>query len=163
LSLAAKASPEPDAVGQPGLRNATIVLNATEKGGDAKLTILGGGLEFPGVFDEPLVALDQLAASLQWRIEPARRPDVAPKVTLFVRDAKFANADAQGEISGSWATGPGTGVARGGRYPGQLELNGKLTGGIATQVARYLPRGIPEDTRSYVAHAVRGGRVTGAS
>jgi uncharacterized protein (TIGR02099 family) len=163
LSLAAKASSEPNAVGRPGLRNATIVLNASEKGGDAKLTIVGGGLEFPGVFDEPLVALDQLAASMQWRIEAARPADPAPKITLWVRDARFANADAQGDISGSWATGMGTGVARGGRYPGQLELNGRLTGGVATQVARYLPRGIPEDVRSYVSRAVRGGHVAGAT
>jgi uncharacterized protein (TIGR02099 family) len=162
LTLAAKASTEPNAVGRPGLRNATIVLNATEKGGDAKLTMLGGGLEFPGVFEEPLVPLDHLAASLQWRID-AGRQGTAPKVTLFEKDAKFANADAQGDISGMWATGAGNGVARGGRYPGQLELNGKLTGGVATRVARYLPLGIPEDTRSYVARAVRGGHVAGAT
>jgi len=39
LSLAAKASSEPNGVGRPGLRNATIVLNATDRGGDAKLEI----------------------------------------------------------------------------------------------------------------------------
>jgi uncharacterized protein (TIGR02099 family) len=163
LSLAAKASPEPNAVGRPGLRNATIVLDATEKGGDARLAILGGGLEFPGVFDEPLVALDHLSASLHWRIEAGKQAGAAPRIALVVRDAKFANADVQGDISGSWATGPGDGVARGGRYPGQLELNGKLTRGVATQVARYLPRGIPEDVRSYVARAVRGGHVASAT
>src|SRR5262249_22516817 len=102
LTLAAKTSSEPNAVGRPGLRNATIVLHATDKGGDGKLRILGGGLEFPGVFDEPLVALDQLAATLQWRIESARQADPAPKIVLMVKDARFVNADAQGDISGSW-------------------------------------------------------------
>ena len=159
LSLAAKPSPEPHAVGRPGLRNATIALAATEKGGDARLTIAGGGAEFPGVFDEPLVPLDQFSAALQWRIEPAKKAGVAPKVTLQVKDAKFANGDMQGELSGSWATGGGGGVARGGRYPGQIELNGKVHRGVATRVVRYLPLGIPEDTRSYVARAVRSGSV----
>ncbi|HEX6703307.1 MAG TPA: YhdP family protein [Albitalea sp.] len=159
LSLAAKASSEPNAVGRPGLRNATIALNATEKGGDARLTIASGALEFPGVFQDPLVPLDQLSGSLQWRIEPAKSPDAPSRVMLQVKDVRFANADAQGELAGSWSTGPGRGVARGGRYPGQLELNGKLSHGVAARVARYLPLGIPEDTRSYVSRAVRGGSV----
>ncbi len=159
LSLASKASPEPHAVGRPGLRNATIALAATDRGGDARLTISGGGIELPGVFEEPLVALDQLTASLQWRVEPARQAGVPPRIALQVKDAKFANADAQGELSGSWSTGPGTGVSRGGRFPGQLELTGKLSHGQAARVARYLPMGIPQHTRSYVARAVRSGSV----
>jgi len=159
LSLAAKAQAQADAVGRPGLRNATIVLNATEKGGDARLAIARGGIELPGVFAEPLVALDQLGASLQWRIEPSRTAGAPPRIALAVKDVRFANADAQGELSGTWTTGPGEGTARGGRYPGQLELTGKLTRGVATSVARYLPLGLPDDTRSYVARAVRAGQV----
>jgi uncharacterized protein (TIGR02099 family) len=158
LSLASKPASAPDAVGRPGLRNATIVLNATEKGGDAKLAITDGGLEVPGVFEEALVALDQLSASLQWRIDAAR-PGAAPRVSLQLKDMRFANADATGELSGSWSTGAGTGFARGGRYPGLIELNGKVARGAANRVARYLPLGIPQDTRTYVAHAVRSGLV----
>ncbi|HEV7913197.1 MAG TPA: DUF3971 domain-containing protein, partial [Albitalea sp.] len=159
LSLAAKASAEPQAVGRPGLRNATVALSATEKGGDARLTIAGGAAEFPGVFAEPLVALDLFSAALQWRIEPAKKSGAPARLSLQVKDAKFANGDLQGELSGSWATGAGDGVARGGRYPGQIELNGKVHHGVATRVARYLPLGIPEETRSYVSRAVRSGRV----
>ena len=77
-----------------------------------------------------------------------------------MKDAKFANADAQGELSASWSTGAGAGTARGGRFPGQLELTGTITHGMAERVARYLPLGIPEDTRSYVARAVHGGSVS---
>jgi uncharacterized protein (TIGR02099 family) len=152
LSLASKPADAADAVGRPGLRNADIVLSATEKGGDAKLAIQNGGLEFPGVFDEPLVALDQLSASLQWRIDGTR-------VRLQLKEMRFSNADASGELSGSWSTGAGSGFARGGRYPGLIELNGKVARGAAQRVVRYLPRGIPQDTRLYVAHAVRGGLV----
>jgi uncharacterized protein (TIGR02099 family) len=159
LSLAAKPAPEAQAVGRPGLRNATIALNATEKGGDAKLGIVNGGVEFPGVFEEPLVAMDQMSATLNWRVEPAKAAGASSKVTLQVKDMRFANADAQGEISGQWATGAGQGMARGGRYPGQIELNGRISHGVATRVARYLPLGIPEDTRSYVSRAVRSGSV----
>lgn len=159
LSLASKAAATPEAVGRPGLRNATIVLSATEKGGDARLAIQQGGLEFPGVFEEPLVALDQLSATLQWRIEKVRGADTAPRVSLQLKDMRFANADASGELSGAWSTGPGAGFARGGRYPGLIELNGKVSHGAAHRVARYLPTGIPQDTRRYVTHAVRSGSV----
>ena len=160
LSLAAKASAEPNAAGRPGLRNAAITLNATEKGGDAKLAISNGALEFPGVLEDP-VALDQLSAQLQWRIEPGASAGALPHVELQVKDAKFANPDLQGELSGNWATGPGSGLARGGRYPGLIEINGKLAHGVATRVAHYLPLGIPASTRSYVERAVRGGSVAG--
>jgi uncharacterized protein (TIGR02099 family) len=158
LSLASKPAAEPNTAGRPGLRNATIALNASEKGGDAKLAISAGALEFPGVLDKPMV-LDQLNAQLQWRIERAAVATALPKVTLQVKDAKFTNPDLQAEINGSWATGPGEGLARGGRFPGQIELNGKVTRGVATRVAHYLPLGIPASTRQYVEHAVRGGSV----
>lgn len=159
LSLASKPAATPDAVGRPGLRNASIVLNATEKGGDARLAIQNGGLEFPGVFEDALVALDQLSASLHWRIDAPRADGAPARVSLQLKDMRFANADASGELSGSWSTGAGSGFARGGRYPGLIELNGKVARGAANRVARYLPLGIPHDTRLYVANAVRSGTV----
>lgn len=159
LSLASKPAATPDAVGRPGLRNATIALNATEKGGDARLSIRQGGIEVPGVFDEPLVELDQLGATLQWRIDPAKKAGAPPRVSLQLKDLRFANADASGELSGTWSTGPGQGFARGGRYPGQIQLDGRVARGVAQRVARYLPTGIPPETRMYVTHAVKGGAV----
>lgn len=160
LSLAAKPSAEPNAAGRPGLRNAAIMLDASEKGGDARLAISNGALEFPGVLEEP-IALDQLNAQLQWRVAPGTTAGALPHVELQVKDATFANADLQGEMSGSWATGPGAGLARGGRYPGLIEIDGKVSRGVGTRVAHYLPLGIPASTRSYVDRAVRGGSVAG--
>jgi len=160
LSLAAKPATEPGSVGRPGLHNATLSLHATEKGGEAQLALNAGSIELPGVFDDPLLPMDRFSALLQWRIDAAKTKDAPPKVSLQVKDAKFANADAQGELSASWSTGAGAGTARGGRFPGQLELTGTITHGMAERVARYLPLGIPEDTRSYVARAVHGGSVS---
>ena len=39
-------------------------------------------------------------------------------------------------------------MARGGRFPGLLELDGKLADGVAARIARYLPLGLPEATRA---------------
>ena len=163
LSLAAQPSSEPGGVGRPGLRNATIELDATEAGGNARLVINHGEIDLPGVFDDPMLPLDEFSAQLLWKIEPAKAADQAPKVTVQVKNAQFANADAKGELSATWSPGAGTGVARGGRYPGRLELDGKLSDALAARTYRYLPLGISRDTREYVQHAIQGGKLASAS
>jgi uncharacterized protein (TIGR02099 family) len=163
LTLAARPSSEPNGVGRPGLRNANVQVSASDTGGSAQLVLDAGALEFPGVFAEPVVSFDTFGAQLQWKVEAARAAGALPRVTLQVKDAKFANADAQGDLDASWSTGPGDSLARGGRYPGQLELNGRIARGAAEKVARYLPLGIPEGPRRYVERAVRGGTVSAAT
>ncbi|MES2992375.1 MAG: YhdP family protein [Pseudomonadota bacterium] len=161
LALAAQPSDEPRGVGRPGLRGATVQLDATEAGGNARVTINGGALELPGVFEDPLLVLDQLSAQLLWKIEPTPVPGIAPKLTVQVREARFANADAGGDLTATWSTGVDN--ARGGRLPGRLELDAKLVNGVAARVHRYLPLGLPKSTRDYLAHAVQGGRIANAS
>jgi uncharacterized protein (TIGR02099 family) len=144
--------------GRPGWRNARIDLDASEQGGTAQLAIERGSLSFPGVFEQPEVPLDRLAAQLVWRIgAPAAhgRP-----ITLEVKQARFANADAQGEARAVWSTGAGDGFARGARFPGRLDLSGSLARGRAAATARYLPLQLPEGVRRYVQRAVLGGTVS---
>jgi uncharacterized protein (TIGR02099 family) len=185
VTLASRASDQPGGVGRPGLRNATLQLDATDAGGEARLGIQSGAIELPGVFDGPVLAFDQLAAQVSWKVEAApvatsrgsiaaSGPAAPPKITVQVKDVRFANPDAQGEFKASWSTGaavapatPGAAASsvssKGGRYPGRLELEGKLTTAEAARTARYLPLGIPHGTREYVEHAVRGGKITGAT
>ena len=162
LSLAARPSPEADAIGRPGLSNAALQLEASETGGQARIDLRAGRLDLPGVFEEREVPLDRLDAKLAWKIEPAGQ-GAAPKISVKVTAASFANADAKGELTATWRSGPGTGVGRGGRYPGQLELDGKLVDGVAARTARYLPLGLPQGVRSYVAAAVREGTIASAT
>ena len=164
LSLASRPAAVLNNVGRPGVRNASLALSATEKGGEAQLTLAAGGtLDLPGVFAEPLVPFDQFSTTLQWRIEPGKTRTALSKVSVQAKNAKFANPDVQGELNASWATGPGEGLAKGGRFPGQLEVNGKLSRGVAVRAARYLPLGLPQSTRNYVARAVQGGSVSAVS
>ena len=162
FAIASKAAPEPNSPGRPGWRNADIELQATEKGGDATLAIRDGALDFPGVFADSVVPLDRFDAKLAWRIDRSAKQPLPP-IELKVRDARFANADLQGEANANWTTGPGAGFARGARFPGQIDLSGRLIQARAAATARYLPLGIPEDPRHYVARAVRGGTITGAA
>lgn len=163
LSLAAHPSSESGGVGRPGLRNAAIELDASEAGGSARIAIDNGALDLPGVFDDPLLPLDRFSAQLLWKIEPAKAADQPPNINVQVKNAQFANADAKGELSASWSPGAGVGIARGGRYPGRLELDAKLSDGHAERAWRYLPLGISRETRGYVQHAVQGGRLVNAS
>ena len=174
LSFAARPSADPRGVGRPGLRNAHVQLDATEVGGQARIAMHGGGLDLPGVFDESQVPLDQLDAQLSWRIEPVPIvPGVAgdagvaaalPKLTVQVKDARFSNVDTKGELNATWSTGagPGAALARDARLPGRLMLDARLRDAPVARVHRYLPRGMGQDTRDYIAHAALGGRVPNA-
>ncbi len=163
LHLVGAATPQPaDAAtshslpGRPGVRNADVDFEFTERSGTARLRVQNGALELPGVFEEPLLPLAQLAAEVRWRVDPAKRPAVGPAVSVEVRNAQFANADAQGTLDAHWQTG----AARSPYLPGQLELNARLTRADAARVFRYLPLGLPETTRHYVRDAVRSGQAS---
>jgi uncharacterized protein (TIGR02099 family) len=171
LTLAAGVPAAPSAaashpVGRPGMRNAAVDFEASETGGRARLAIARGALEFPGVFEQPVIALDEFDAQVSWKLTPrasSQSPAEARAIEVQVRDAKFANADAQGQLNGAWRTGAGSGVARGGYLPGQIELDATLTRANAARAARYLPLGIAESARRYIERSVRAGRVSNAS
>jgi uncharacterized protein (TIGR02099 family) len=159
LSIAA--APAHQGVGRPGWLNADIDVQASEQGGDARLAIADGAMEFPGVFEKALLPLRRFDAQLAWRIGAAQPQ--GRSIDLRVKEARYENDDVHGDLTMSWRTGAGTGFGRGGRYPGVLELRGKLADGRATSVARYLPLGLPQAARDYVQHAILGGTVANAS
>ena len=147
--------------GRPGLRQARLSLSANERGGQAELAIQRGALIFPGVFEEPEIALDELQAGLSWRIEPGAGGP--PAVELKLADMRFANADAKGEVDAVWRSGEGEGSGRGARFPGRLELKARLDRARAESVARYLPLGIAAAARHHVRDAVQAGHISAAS
>ncbi len=162
FSVAAAPAPRVDAVGRPGWRNATVDLEATEKGGSARVALVQGALSFPGVFETPEIAFDSFSTQVAWRLRPPKEAPAGSPSALEIDlvDTRFANADAQGELGvARWRSG----ADPAGRGPGQLELVGSLSRGRAAAVARYLPLGVPREARSYVTAAVLGGRVTAAN
>ncbi|MBT9499845.1 MAG: TIGR02099 family protein [Burkholderiaceae bacterium] len=162
LSFASHLTGDAKVAGRPGLRNAKLQLSATERGGEGRLLIDQGALELPGVFEDPLVELDKFSAQLNWRIDP-QPAGQAPKIELKLSDVKFANADAHGDLTATWTTGPGTGTGRGGRFPGLLDMSGRLDEGRASATARYLPLQIPADTRHWVRDAIQSGSAQDAT
>jgi uncharacterized protein (TIGR02099 family) len=143
-AAAASAAPQ---TGTPGVRGATIDFDATQAGGSATVSITDGALDLPGVFEEPVVPVDQLSAQLQWKLDGG-------KVQLQLAGLRFANADAEGQAEATWRTSDPAQSRGHSRFPGVLDLQGKLTRADGTRVFRYLPQHIPKHTRDYVRDAV---------
>ncbi|HEX7890369.1 MAG TPA: YhdP family protein [Ramlibacter sp.] len=149
LEVASRPHPEGHA-GVPGVRGADIDFDLNQGGGKAKLAIQQGALDFPGVFEEPVLPLDTLAADVQWQVNGA-------DLSVNVANLKFSNADAQGEAQASWRTADARTAPGGARFPGVLDLQGTLSRADGTRVWRYLPNGVPKQAREYVHSAVLAG------
>ena len=138
----------------PGLSGATVDFDFGHQGGSASLAIAQGTLDFPGIFEEPVIPLDMLSAQLQWKLDGDR-------AQLQVTKLRLANADAAGEAQASWRTADPAVSGSHSRFPGVLDLQGQLTRADGTRVARYLPLSIPRHTRDYVRETVTRGVATG--
>lgn len=144
----AKGAPVP---GRPGVRGATIELEATESAGRADLVIERGQLVFPGLFDQAEWNLDNLQARLSWQVKEGLEVRLSP---LTLRSADL-DADLQGTWRGSWQD------ALNGH--GLLDLSARIPRARAEQLHAYVPTTVSAATRSYLKRAVRGGRLQGLS
>lgn len=171
LALAAKPSSRPGGIGRPGVRNADVQVDVSESGGTARVALIAGAIELPGVFEEPLVPLDRLSGELGWKVEPAPPGASAGAdkgLSVEFKNVRIANSDAQGRVAGRWSNVDARGqravrLSGGGVASsdlGQLELDGELVDGRAERLYRYLPLALPLAARDYLHRAVQGGRLT---
>ncbi|TFZ01997.1 YhdP family protein [Ramlibacter humi] len=137
------------AAGTPGVRNASIDFDFSESRGKARLSLAGGALELPGVFEDPVLPFDQLSTDVQWTLDGDR-------ISVNAANLRFANADAQGEGEASWRTGADPQH----RFPGVIDLKGTLARANGARVWRYLPLVVPQDAREYVHQGVAQADVT---
>jgi uncharacterized protein (TIGR02099 family) len=171
LGAAVQAGPVPPMPewGRPGFNNADIDFKATHEGGTAQIRIKDGAMHFPGVFDAPSVSVQDLDTQVEWRIQPAglaaqkkTGAGTLPKIVVNVPRLNIRTDDFKGQLSATWQTGTGQGLGLGGRFPGVLNLTGKLQQARIQAIARYLPMDVPVAARNYVAAALRKGTVTQA-
>jgi uncharacterized protein (TIGR02099 family) len=134
----------------PGLRGANVDIDMTHSGGKASLAIASGALVLPGVFEDPVLPLDQLSAEMRWQVDGER-------ISVNASNVRFANADAQGELRASWRTSDARQAPGFSRFPGVMDLSGTLSRADGTRVHRYLPLSIPVDSRHYVRDAIQTG------
>jgi uncharacterized protein YhdP len=105
------------------------------------------------VFEEPVVPITRLSADLSWQRN-------GEKLMVQVPQMRFANADAEGELQLKWQTSDPERSGARSRYPGVLDMQGKLSRGTGTRVYRYLPLVLHKNVRDYVRDAVLGGSST---
>jgi uncharacterized protein (TIGR02099 family) len=131
----------------PGFAGLTGSIEGSEAGGTLVLASRNATLELSAVFRSPL-AFDALDAQASWK-----RAGRALEVTIG--EARFANADGEGRVSGTWRSLPDSKE----KSPGYADFKGSLTRVEATRVANYLPNGAA-GTRDWLERSVRAGTST---
>ncbi len=138
-------------IGTPGLHGASVDFSLTETGGKASLALSGGGIDVPGVFEDPVVPFRQLTTELSWRID-------GDKIQVQANRMTFSNADADGELQFQWNTSDPARSTSKSRFPGVLDMQGRLSRANGARVHRYLPLAVEASARHYVRDAVQAGQ-----
>jgi len=152
LAVAAKRGEEGH-LGRPGLRGASLALDANERGGSARLAVRDGEVELPGLFEDSRLPITRLSTQLTWQLPTATIPAAKTPghVELRLRDLQLQTPDLSGEFDMTWRRPAGA------TTPGFLDLTGRVAQRVdATRVARYIPVSLP-NTRSYITRALLAG------
>ena len=128
----------------PGLDGFDGLIEGNEAGGTLTLDTKQAALDLGRVFRDPLL-FDTLQLRARWKPEGAG-------LAVAVDEAKFANADAEGELSGAWHSLPGSAHV----FPGFLDIKGHLTRARMGSVPAYLPDRLAP-LRDYLDRAVQAG------
>jgi uncharacterized protein (TIGR02099 family) len=134
----------------PGVRGLAADFELDQSAGRAALTLANGSVEVPGIFEESVIPVDQLSAELKWQV-------VGERIAVQLTNARFSNADAQGEAQIKWQTSDPAKSASRSRFPGVLDLQATLSRAEGRRVYRYLPLVIDAQARDYVQAAVLDG------
>ena len=138
--------------GRPGIGGADLDFSLSPSGGQAELRLDNGHLDLPGVFAQPRVALQGLQAGLSWRV-------AGEQITVEVPRLLLRNPDLEAELQLSWRSADPTQSPARARFPGVLELDGRILRADATQVVRYLPLNVGPATKTWLRSAIVSGRI----
>jgi uncharacterized protein (TIGR02099 family) len=145
---------QPPALGSPGIQGAVLDFDFNQSGGHAAVVLNDGKVEFPGLFEQPVIALDKLSADMRWQLD-------AQRMSVQVSNLKFSNADAQGELQVKWNTSDPLASPGRSRFPGVLDLQASMSRADVARVHNYLPLGINHQVRQYLRDALTAGRASG--
>ena len=135
---------------QPGVRGLSLDFDLNQAAGRARINVDNGALALPGIFEDPEISVTQFSGDATWQIK-------GEQLAVQVANAKFSNADAQGEAQIKWETSdPQTSTSHA-RFPGVLDLQATLSRTDGSRVHRYLPLVIDKPVRDYLRAALVGG------
>lgn len=135
----------------PGFSELSGSVSGNEEGGVFRLDSRQAALSLPAVFADPRIELGSLQAQLNWKTR-------AQAIEVQLQRASFENADAAGELRGSYVyprDEAGT--------PGRIDLKGQLSRGQGNAVWRYIPLVVDADVRDWLRTSIVGGLGRNAS
>jgi uncharacterized protein (TIGR02099 family) len=134
----------------PGAWGVSGTIEGSQAGGHLEIDAKSGGFELARLFRAP-IPFDKLKAKATWK-------HAASGLEVAISEAHFANADAEGEVSGTWRALPNPERPS----PGYVDLKGTLSRAQARSVANYLPNKI-EQTRNWLDRSILAGVATRAN
>ena len=129
-------------LGVPGFSKLSGRFEVSQKGGVVHVRSEKATLTFPGVFEDPTLPFEKLAFEASWVIAPK-------EVEVKIRNAQLVSPQITASIKADYSTG--------GKGPGFLELDAKLSKVQANSIHRFLPLGIEEPARHWVRNALTTG------
>ena len=126
----------------PGFAGLSVRIEGDQHSGTFSLNGKAAMLDLPGVFREPRVPLDRLAAEGGWK-------RIASGTLFRLKSFDFANADLAGKLGGGYEYRRG--------QVGVASLEGHLDRADGTRVYRYLPLKVGDHTVSWVQRGVLAG------
>ena len=169
------------ALGTPGVRGLSVEFEVSESGGKASVLMQDGAIHQPGLLADAEIAIQQLAADVQWKQEMTPNAGFSPvMLSASASNIQFANADAQGEAQFTWsrAAPPAQssllsrlGVGKGKSLPtlprtpnlgpGVIDLQGSLSRADIAKVHRYMPMAMDKEVRDYLRESLLSGLASG--
>lgn len=134
----------PHPLGQPGWDGAGLSVSATERGGQARLTVRNGSLSWPGLLTDTALPLPQADIQANWQ-----RVDGGWDVRL--QPSTLTTPDAELKVDGRWRSSPDPQHPR-----GLLTLNASAPRLDVRALPRYIPAQLP-NTRLYLAESLQSG------
>ncbi len=134
----------------PGISGVTGRIEGTQDGGSVDIESRDVRLELERLFRQP-IAFDKLQARATWK-------PVGNALEVAIAEARFANADGEGKVAGTWRSLPDAKE----RSPGYVDLKGEFTNASASRVANYLPNSVAS-TRDWLERSVLSGTTAHAT
>jgi len=132
--------------GQPGFANLRGTVDLTESGGRIEVGAQAASLEFPGVFRQPKIGFDRLAAQLRWTRS-------SEGIQVELQNLAAANADLEVAAHGSYRRLAGS-------PRGVIDLNARVGRLEVAAAPRYAPLVAGALTLDWLGRALADGRAT---
>lgn len=140
---------------RPGFSGLTGHLRADENGGQIEIANGPVVLDFPAVFVEPEIALDELQAKIEWHWVESTPGVRTGALDVTLLDASFSGLDAAGSVNGRYRYLENT--------IGEIDLKANVYDGNVATAWRYVPKLVAQPVRDWLRRGLPKGTLRSAS